>query len=92
MNKQLLREIAIKHQNEILQPFDVIMDAAGFDALNLFVEHFGGMTTYIPQEKTIFMRCLERAAAAEFNGRNYAELGRKYGLSQRHMYRLFSGV
>ena len=93
MDKKILRELAAKHPKDLMPPFDTIVGLDnGFDAVCSFVEYFGGLTVYIPQEKSVFMRCLERAAAEEFDGNNFNNLSRKYGLSQRHLYRLFRGV
>jgi len=92
MNKKLLRELATKHPKDLPPPFDEIVKMDnGFDAVCAFVDYFGGMTMYVPQERGFFMRCKERAAAAEFDGTNFNALGRKYGLTQRHLYRLFNG-
>ena len=85
MQIELLRQAAVKHKKEIMPPYDVIMDLEGFDAICALSEHLGGSTVYIPNVKTIFMRCLEREAASEFDGANFHALAHKYGLTERHL-------
>jgi Mor family transcriptional regulator len=89
MNEKTLRMVASKNRRDILEPFDAIMDLDGFEAICAFSDLLSGRTVYIPKKKTIFMRCLEREAEREFNGSNLSSLSHKYGLSDRHLRRVF---
>jgi Mor family transcriptional regulator len=89
MNDALLRRVATKYRNDILQPYDAIMELDGFEAICAFSEYFNGTSVYVPTKKTIFQHCLERAAYKEFDGTNFPALVRKYGLSNRTLRRVF---
>jgi len=88
MDKSILRQVALRHKKEIMQPYDTILESDGFDAICAFSEHLGGFTVYVPSLKTIFARCLEREVQNEFTGCNYATLARKYGYTERHLRRI----
>lgn len=88
MNELLLKEAAMRHRNEIMTPYDAIMDLNGFDAICAFSDMLGGATVYVPNKRTIFLRCLEMEAVKEFNGGNYLSLSRKYGFSESHLRRM----
>jgi len=88
MNKSLLRQSAILHPAEIMQPYDAIYQAYGFDVVYDFVEHFGGLTIYVPNIRKVFSGCLEQEARKEFNGFNVASLSKKYGYTERHLRRI----
>ncbi|MCL2841361.1 MAG: hypothetical protein FWE05_11375 [Defluviitaleaceae bacterium] len=88
MEKSVLLQAALRHPSEVLQPYDSIMAAGGFDAIYAFTEHLGGLTIYVPSMRTIFGKCLEAEARNEFKGSNYAFLARKYGYTERHLRRM----
>ena len=88
MDKNILREAAFKYRDMILFPYDSIVELNGFDAVYAFCEMVGGQ--YVPSVKTVFIRCLEEAARAEFRG-DYKTISRKYGVSERHLRRVFTG-
>ena len=90
MDKTTLRQVALKHQSEIMQPYDAIMDLQGFDAICAFAEYLGGTTVYIPNLKTIFAKCLALEAKRHFDGQNYYELCRRYGISERQLRRILA--
>ena len=88
MNKSTLKNAALNHPLQIMQPYDAMLGLDGIDAILAFAEHLGGMTVYVPNERTIFARCLELEARREFNGHNYAILAKKYGYTERHIRRI----
>ena len=89
MNDTLLRRVANQYRDDILQPYDAIMDLDGFEAICAFSDFFNGSSVYVPTKKTIFQHCLERAAYKEFDGTNFKALSRKYGLCNRTLRRVF---
>ena len=95
MDKELLKELARKHPEIILPPYDAVMAAPdGFEAICLIAEHLGGHNTYVPSLRTIFSRCLEAGARQEYGGtrhKSIAHLSRKYGYTERHLRRLLEG-
>jgi len=94
MEKSIIRQAAMRHPAAVLQPYDTLMGLQGlegFDAIYAIWENFGGTQVYVPSIKTIFAGCLENEAMREFNGKNYANLARKYGFSDKHMRRLVNG-
>ena len=92
MNKQILRQAALRHPSSILQPYDALMGLEGFDAIYALCENLGGATIYVPSARKIFAACLEKEAAREFDGYNYDALAKKYGFSGRHLRRMLSGA
>lgn len=55
-------------------------------ALELFQFQCGGLVFYIPKWKSNQSSCRDKAITEDFNGRNHAELARKYGLSIQKIY------
>ena len=92
MDKSLLRQAALKHPSEIMQPYDTLLGLEGLDAIFAFAEHLGGMTVYVPNARTIFAKCLEMEAKKEFTGSNFAGLAKKYGYTERHIRRMVGGA
>ena len=91
MDKDVLRNAAKLHPGKILFPYDTIMDnEGGFEAICTLVEHFGGLSVYVPNLRTIFAKCLEAEARNEFKGSNYKSLSRKFGFTERHLRRLLN--
>jgi len=88
MDKALLRKIALNHPHDILRPYDMLIGLDGFDAICALSAQVGGFAVYIPATRTIFAKCLEHEARKEYNGRNIAELARRYGYTERHMRRI----
>ena len=88
MDYAILKQAALKHPKEILQPYDTLLGLEGVDAIFALTEQLGGMTVYVPNTRTIFSRCLELEARREFTGQNYAGLARKYGYTERHVRRM----
>jgi len=89
INKNILKQAAMLHPEEIMQPFDEIMGLHGFDVVYTLAEHFSGCTIYVPNVRTIFSRCIEEEARKEFRGGSIAMLSRKYGYTERHLRRMF---
>lgn len=88
MNKEVLREAALRHPTEIMPPYDAINEQSGFDAVCAFAEHFSGLSIYVPNARTIFAGCLEREIRNGFTGNNFVSLSRKYGYTERHIRRM----
>lgn len=84
-DQYLLRTVAMRHKDEILSPYDAIIEMDGFEAVCAFCDLFGGATVYIPNKRKIFQRCLELEAMKEFDGGNYMTLKQKYGFSVSHL-------
>jgi len=91
MDKQVLRQAAERHPTSILHPYDALMGLEGFDAIYAISENLSGATIYVPSIRKIFVECLEKEAALEFDGYNYEALAKKYGFSDRHLRRILSG-
>ena len=88
MDKHILKQAAVMHPTSIIQPYDILMDLKGFDAIYALCETLGGATVYVPSAKGMFAECLKKEAIAEYNGYNYELLARKYGFSCRHLKRI----
>ena len=88
MEHETMKQAAYKHPHAAQEPYDVLLEQVGFDAVCAFSGMLGGSTVYIPQTRTIFKRCLEIEAVQAFNGGNFPALARKYGFSESHLRRL----
>jgi len=87
--KELFRQAAKKHPNEVLHPYNKILGMEGFDAICEFAEQVNGFTIYVPSARTIFAKCLEIEAKNDFQkGLTIVEIARKYGYGDRHMRRI----
>ncbi len=51
-------------------------------------QHWGGQLVYFPKGKFLILSKRDRHIYAEFNGRNHADLARKYDVSVQHIYRI----
>ncbi len=60
-----------------------ILELVGIEVYKRLVEYFGGQSIYIAKLDTITRSLRDRKILEEFNGSNYAELARRYGLSVR---------
>ena len=90
MDKRILKQAATKHPSAITQPYDILMELKGFDAIYALCETLGGATVYVPSTKGMFAECMAREAIAEFNGYNSELLAKKYGITKRHLQRILS--
>jgi len=83
MNNLFLKEIVGNSYNDIMPPFDSIINIIGFNSLCVLTEQFGGSSIYIPTKKRLFANCIARQIKKEFNGGNYRQLAIKYNLCER---------
>ncbi|MCL2499101.1 MAG: hypothetical protein FWE90_02065 [Defluviitaleaceae bacterium] len=91
MKDSTLRKAAMLHPSLIPEPFDTIMEQYGYDAVCNIIDALGGTTVYIPQKRTVFIQCLAKEAAKEYEkGSDYRTLTRKYGISERHLRRMLT--
>ncbi|MDR1150509.1 MAG: transcriptional regulator [Clostridiales bacterium] len=75
---------AVKNFGEyILPPFDSMLNTIGFKNLCEFSDQFGGSSIYIPTKKRMFNNCISKQILKEFNGGNYRELAKKFGVCER---------
>ena len=90
MNKSILRQAAMRHQSEILHPYDTIINLDGFEAICAIAEYLGGQSVYVPSVRTIFSRCLVEEARKELGvaSGSFSSLARKYGFTERHLRRM----
>ena len=90
MDKTILKQAALNHPAEIMQPFATLQEMMGLDATLVFIEQLSGMMVYVPNMRTIFAGCLEQEARREFNGSNFTALAKKYGYTERHIRRMLA--
>ena len=83
MNDLFLENVVVNYSNEIMPPFDSIIDIIGFNSLCELVEKFGGSAIYIPTKKRLFSNCIAKQIQNEFDGGNYRELAIKYNFCER---------
>lgn len=83
MNDLFLKNVVVNYTNEIMPPFDSIINIIGFNSLCVLAEKFGGTAIYIPTKKRLFGNCIARQIKSEFDGSNYRELAIKYNFCER---------
>ena len=88
MKKEMYKEAASRCPEKIMQPYDLIIDIDGFDAICTFSEQFSGSGIYVPKLRTIFSKCLEQYIIEEWDGGNMLELVRGTGFTERHIRNL----
>jgi Mor family transcriptional regulator len=60
-----------------------IAEEIGLEALLRLVVLRGGEPLYLPKKERLAIAARDRAIVDEFNGRNFCELARKHGLTER---------
>ena len=90
MTKRDLRQIVMRHPNEVLQPYGAMLEMNGFDAICAFSDYYGGREVYIPNLRSLFSRCIEEDIRNEVFGTDIVFLSKKFGYSTRHVRRLLS--
>ena len=88
MNRKTYETAVKLHPDEVLEPFDEIIELIGVEPTMTLIEHFQGQQLYVPTMKRAVGGCLIKQAKEEFDGGNYRILCKKYGFSERHLRRL----
>ena len=88
MDKKTFKEVVKLHPDEVLEPFDEIIELIGVEPTMTLIEHFQGQQIYVPAMKKVVSGCLIKQAREEFDGGNYRTLCQRYGFSERHLRRL----
>lgn len=84
MNQEQVKEIALRFKDEILMPYDSIIDLVGYEALCAIADSFHGTSIYIPDKRRIFGKCLEKQIILDFDG-SYQNTARRFGYSERQV-------
>jgi hypothetical protein len=87
MKKSIYLDVAKKHPEKIMPPFDEVYSRLGFEGLSVVIDIFGGCQTYVPYYKAVLSNCVKHAVGQEYNGKNVRQLCRKYGISERTLFR-----
>lgn len=83
MKYELMKELVNRYPEDVMYPFDSLMEHIGFDGICAVAQELGGMRVYIPRAKTIFRECMTRQLRKDFNGHNYLELCKTYGYCEK---------
>lgn len=59
-----------------------LAELIGIDKYKILLQTYGGMSIYIPKPDSFAATIRNQQIMAEFNGRNFKELSRKYGLTE----------
>lgn len=62
-----------------------LVAVVGFEAVVRLARHLGGTNQYFPKFERVSLLERNRRIRAEFNGCNYEELARRYGVSTRYI-------
>jgi len=91
MDFTVLREIAKKHNDKILHPYNIMVETDGFNAVCVFAAHYSGSSVYIPSIRTIFSKCIEEDIKLQKNTK-YSDIrgmAKKYGYSDSYIRGIF---
>jgi len=83
MTEEFIKNAVLQNLDEVQPPFKELLAALGFEGIFHLCEISGGTNLYIPSLQRIFRGCLEKQIPKEFDGENYRELSKNYGLSER---------
>lgn len=83
MIKEYFKNAALSNKEDILPPFDILIDIVGFEGVQLLCQEMSGSSLYIPTLNRIFRECLYKQIPKEFDGSNYRKLCKRYDLSER---------
>lgn len=84
MDIQELKEIALRYKDEILMPYDSMIDVIGFEAICAMSDEFHGSSIYVPHKKKIFGKCLREQIIREFDG-DYAGMAKRFDYCERQV-------
>jgi len=81
--RHMLEEISRDDLPETWRP---LADAIGIENVVELCQRFGGTSLYVPKVDSILYPIKRRAILKEFNGSNYKDLAKRYGISERSIY------
>ena len=67
-----------------------LAETIGLEAYRKLIANYGGNPVYIPKAETVLKEIREREIKENFNGKNYRELSKKYGISEMTVRRIVS--
>lgn len=70
---------------EMPEPLRALADLIGVDNTILLAGKMGGANIYIPKIDTLFRGVRDKKICDEFNGKNYPQLAKKYGVTERRV-------
>ena len=85
-----IKEAVALNKDLVPYPFSIILESAGFDAFTEFCDAIRGSTLYISTPQKIFENCIYAEIFKNFDGSNYGQLGRMYGLSERTVRKIIN--
>lgn len=83
MKEEYFKNAVLNYKEDVLHPFNELMDIIGFEGIYLLSKEMSGSSLYIPNINKIFRKCLYKQIPKEFDGSNYRQLCRRYDLSER---------
>lgn len=86
MNEELLSSVALEHLDGNARE---LADTIGLEAFIKLVLRYGGTDNlYIPVVKSVVQDARDALIREEFNGGNFLELSRKWGMTERYIREL----
>ncbi len=74
--------------NEFREPYKSIAEVIGVETMIKLSENFPSVTLYIPTISGLLKQTNYKNIMNEYNGANIRYLARKYGVSERTIYRI----
>jgi Mor family transcriptional regulator len=82
MTKDMMKELAVKFPQFVAEPFCLMLDGDGLDAIYQLSSRCHGSDIYIPTLRSIFSDCIEQDILHKYNGSNTRALALHYGYSK----------
>lgn len=91
MNIFDFKDVILRRKDQIMYPYNSLVDTMGFEGLCAMVAEFGGSAIYVPTYRRLFAGCLMREIMQEYDGTNIKLLCRKYGYCEKTIRDIVSG-
>ena len=82
-NIQAVEDTVAIRLSDLPEDLQEMVQIIGFKNVILLVKRFGGDRIHLPQYPRLLKKARDRLIRAQFDGSNYAALGRKYGVTAR---------
>lgn len=76
--------------DQLPEPYRLVAHEIGMESAMLLANLFQGTGTYFPKLDTLLQDLRNKKIRAEFDGKNYKELARKYDLTERWIYEIIT--
>lgn len=70
-------------------PYEYLVELIGVENTIKIMNEFGGSQVHFPMKKNVVMSFMPEIIGREFDGYNYTELAKKYGISTSYIRKVY---